>query len=263
MTKPQHGSASRPAPAATARALRRPIPSTNLATLLALGLLFVWLSAAALGAPETPDLSGSWQMDEELSEDPMEKMREQRGGGMRSGGGIGGGGGGGRGGGMGGGGWGAGTGGRPGGGAGGVPPGGMGGTGQPSVPSREEMRERMQEMRASLARLQITQTDSNVRITYADSREQTLTTNNKKSAIETPLGKGTIKAKWRDDGGLLVKTKTERRQTTETYYVTKDGSLLTVLVEMRGEEPMGAISYKRIYRPADPKAEMDREPAPS
>ena len=85
-----------------------------------------------------------------------------------------------------------------------------------SVPSREEMRERMQEMRASLARLQITQTDSNVRITYADSREQTLTTNNKKSAIKTPLGEGTIKAKWRDDGGLLVKTKTERRQTTET-----------------------------------------------
>ena len=46
MTKTaRHGSASRPAPAAAARALRRPIPSTNLAQFLALGLLFVALGS--------------------------------------------------------------------------------------------------------------------------------------------------------------------------------------------------------------------------
>jgi hypothetical protein len=119
----------------------------------------------------------------------------------------------------------------------------------------------MQELRASIEQLNITQTDSSVQIVYADSRELAFTIDNRKSAVETPFGEGTIKAKWRADGGLRVKTRTERRQTTETYYVTKDGSLLTVLVEMRGEGPMGSISYKRIYRPADPGAEMNGEPA--
>ena len=221
------------------------------ATPIALSLLLAWLSGSVLAAAETPNLSGSWQLDKDLSEDPMEKMRERRGGGMRGGG---------RGGGTGGGGgWGGGM----GSGRGGGRPGGMGGGSQAPGQSREEMRQRMQELRASIERLNIHQTDSSVRIVFADSREQTFTTDNKKSTIETPFGEGTIKAKWRDDGGLVVKTKTERGKTIETYYVTRDGLLLTVLVEKASEGPMGSVSFKRIYRPADPEAEMEAEPAGS
>jgi hypothetical protein len=215
--------------------------------LLAPGLLFAWLSAAGPAAAGTSELSGEWQMDKELSEDPLEKMRERPDGGLRGGGG-------GRAGGMGGG-----RGGMGGGRGGGMRGGGSQGPGQ----SRAEMRQKMQELRASLERLQITQTDSTVRIVYGDNREQILPTDNEKAAIDTPFGEGTIRAKWRGDGGLVVKTKTERRKTTETYYVTKDGLLLTVLVEMAGEGPMSNTSYKRIYRPVVPDAEAGGPAAPS
>ncbi len=224
----------------------------RLATPIALSLLLAWLSGSVLAAAETPNLSGTWQLDEDLSEDPMEKMREGGGEGMRGGG---------RGGGMGGGG--GGWGGGMGGGRSGGRAGGMGGGSQAPGQSREEMRQRMQELRASIERLNIHQTDSSVRIVFADSREQTFTTDNKKSTIETPFGEGTIKAKWRDDGGLVVKTKTERGKIIETYYVTRDGLLLTVLVEKASEGPMGSVSFKRVYRPVDPEAEMEAEPASS
>ena len=118
----------------------------------------------------------------------------------------------------------------------------------------------MQQHRASLERIEIVQTDTEVHITYADEREQILTTDNKKAAIETPSGEGTVRARWRDDGGLVVKTKTDRRKTTETYYVTKDGRMLTVLVAMESQGPMGDVSFKRIYRPVDPDAQPDSEP---
>ena len=44
-------------------------------------LLLAWLAGVpAAGADEpNPDLTGTWVLDPELSEDPMEKMRERRG----------------------------------------------------------------------------------------------------------------------------------------------------------------------------------------
>ncbi len=66
--------------------------------------------------------------------------------------------------------------------------------------------------------------------------------------VEGYLGDAEIKAKWRD-GSLVVKTKTDRRTTTETYFLTEGGSLLTVVVEVEGQGPMGSLSFKRIYRP--------------
>lgn len=249
MRRLPHSPAARPgAVAARRHAFRHRLPPEPL--LIALTVMLAWLSGAALGAAETPDLSGTWEMDKELSEDPMEKMRERPSSGMRGGGPGGGRGGPGRGG--------------PGG-----PGGGRGGGARSDGQSREEMRERMREARVGLERLEIAQSGSEVLITYADSREQVLTTDNKKSTIETPFGEGTIRARWRDDGGLLVKTRTERRKTAETYYVTRDGRMMTVLVEMDTGGPMGRVSFKRIYRPAAPgdeaipaeDAETDSVPA--
>ena len=94
---------------------------------------------------------------------------------------------------------------------------------------------------------------------FADGREQDFTANNKKSIIETPMGETELKAKWKG-GGLIVKTKAGERTTTETYQVTEDRRILTVLVEMGGQGPMGTVSFKRIYRPAESEGEAP-EPA--
>ena len=221
--------------------------ATALFFLAMLCLLAVWTAAPLFaGGEDPPDLSGHWEMDQELSEDPMEKMRESRGG-MRGGGGFGG---------RGGGGFGGGRGGGFGGGRGGM--GGGPGRGSGDRPSREEMQQRMEEMRKGYDRLTIVQADSQVRIAFADGREQVLTTDNKKQVLDTPFGEVEVKARWRD-AGLVVNTRGERRSTTETYYVTEDGSLLTVMVEMDPPGSMGPVSFKRIYRPYDPEEIEDED----
>ncbi len=237
-------------------AFGRQFGKSGMGVLVALILLLVWLSgapvpaSAAAGSETAPALSGIWEMDTELSEDPTEMMREQRGSGMRGGGG---GRGGGLGRGRGGGGGGMGGGGR--GTAGGGYPGSMGGGGREPGGSREEMQKRMQGLRESVSRLEIFKTPGSLRIVFADNREQVFTTDNKKNIIETPMGEAEIKAKWRD-GSLVVKTKTDRRTTTETYFLTEGGALLTVVVEVEGQGPMGSLSFKRIYRPAATKTQV-------
>jgi hypothetical protein len=201
-----------------------------------LGLL-VCILGLPLAAAETPDLSGTWEMDKDLSEDPMEVMQRQSGHGLQGDG------------------WGGrpgGVGGTPGGMGG--PPGGLGDRGQRREVPREEMQQRMRELRASLERLEMTQTDGSLSIVFADGREQTFTTDNKKNRLETRRGKAEIKARWRD-GRLVVRTRVDRRLTIETYYLAEGGSLLTIVVETSSEGPVGPLSYKRIYRPVSPHAE--------
>ena len=67
MTDASHSPTNQPTRAGAALAARRHLTATRIATLVALSVLFAWLSASALGATETPDLSGSWQMDKELT----------------------------------------------------------------------------------------------------------------------------------------------------------------------------------------------------
>lgn len=214
-------------------------------------IVFSWLLVSSVGAlaaaaQDPPDLSGHWEMDKELSEDPAEKLRELVGeapgdaGGLRGGGGFGG-----RGGGF--------RSGR------GNLDGGPGRRGGPDRPSREEIERRMEEMKEGFERLVIAQSDAGVRITFADGREQTLTADNKKRRHETPRGETVVRARWKD-AGLIVSSRGERRSTTETYYVTADGSLLTVLVDVETPGPVGIVSFKRIYRPFDPET-SSAEPA--
>ncbi|MDH3253980.1 MAG: hypothetical protein OEM62_03235 [Acidobacteriota bacterium] len=226
----------------------RRLRAAYVGTLVALGFILVCHLESPLAASGTPDLSGTWELDEALSEDPM----QLRGRGGRDSGGFGGGIGGG---GWGGGGWG---GGRPGGGIGSGPPGGMQSS-RDRRESREEMERRMRELRKSVERLRIAQTGDSLRMTFADGREHAIATNNKKTIIETPQGEAEVKAKWRD-GSLIVTTKTGRRATIETYHLTADRTLLTVVVEMASDGPRGPVSFKRIYRPLDAEAESLPEP---
>jgi hypothetical protein len=202
-------------------------PAGSIGIAMTLGLFLAGLAGAPLAAAETPDLSGTWELDRELSEDPLEVMRGQRDGRRARG--------------LGSGGWGDGPEGI------GGPPGGIR-VDREQGKSPEEMRQKMEELRQSVERLELTQTDESVRIVFADGREQTFTTNNKKQSIDTPLGKGEVKARWRD-GILVVRTKIDRHMTVETYYLAEGSDLLTVVVEQSLEGATEPLSYRRIYRP--------------
>lgn len=219
-----------------------PGPATVVGLAAVLTILLVWAAGPELFAKEMPDLSGVWELDNDLSEDPMAVApggAPGSRGGKRGGQGTGG--------------WGGPTGGMGGGRPGGMggPLGGMSGGDRPSRASHEEMRQRGQKLRESVERIEILQDDESVQFDFADGLTQVITTDNKKNLVQTPLGKAEIKARWRD-GSLIVKTKRERRVTLETYHLASDATLLTVVVEATSDGPR-PLSYKRIYRPAAPK----------
>jgi hypothetical protein len=208
--------------------------------LVALAAGWVLLVTPLHAAAERFDLSGVWAIDPELSETPTEGVPE-RGGHMHGPGGMPGG-----------------PGGMPGG-PGGGPGGGRGSWGRGSGPggggdgaedSRKAMRQRMEQMRKRLESLEIAADEATVAIRFADDSELELTTDNEKRTVDTPIGEATVKARW-SEGSLVVETESERHKTTETYVVTTDRSLLTVVVETSGGGPMGSRSYKRFYRPVD------------
>lgn len=139
-------------------------------------------------APENLDLSGSWVLNAELSDDPREMMEQ---GGMQ-GGQMGG-----RPGGM--------TGGRPPGGMGGRrPPGGMGGRGgmEGGAPSEADMRRMQQTMRMATEvprRIVVSHQDSTITIRDALGHSLTLHTNWEKVSQELENdGKVEIRARWHD-----------------------------------------------------------------
>lgn len=223
-------------------------------------LLVLWMAPApANAAAERPDLSGTWQLDTDLSDDPMEAIRQtmesnrsRMSGGFGRGGGMGGGMG--RGGGMGGG--------RP-------SSGGRGGG--DDAQSREAMRSRMESLRKSLERMEIAQTPESISITYGDDRVVTFPTDGKKTEVAGRLGPAEVKASWKKSA-LNVRTESEGRKTTETYKITGDRKLLRVTVRMELGGPMGTIEYTRLYRPAEtpageqPEVESETEadsPAPA
>jgi len=192
---------------------------------------------------ERADLSGVWILDEELSEDPMEKMRESR----RSGGGMSGG--------MGGGGRGGGTsgGGR---GGGGMSGGGRGG-GTQGGESPEGMRGRMGRMREAVKQLTIVHADPALSITTADGRERVLSTDGKKTGFETAMGSGEVWAKWKGEARLVVSMVVDDRESKEIYELTAGGEMLKVTVKTAGMGPMGSVEFTRIYRPAEETAPTD------
>jgi len=213
--------------------LRKP---RNLALVgLALG------ASLALRALDMPNLSGTWRLDKDASDDPKKVMEEARaaapgGGGSGGGGGHGGGGhghGGGGSGAMGGMGSSGGSGGRHGSGSG---PGGQSGTSGPDP-----------EMLAALETLTISHAEPMLTIQAASGRERVVFTDGRVIEEERSHGgKTKVEAQWKD-GRIQIVSKSETgTKVTEAFSITADGAHLTVTTTMEGGR-MGTVTIRRIY----------------
>ncbi|MFQ5524625.1 MAG: hypothetical protein ACE5GX_00055 [Thermoanaerobaculia bacterium] len=208
---------------------------------LALALiLFLGLAAAAGAAAESrnghPDLSGSWTLNEGMSENAIDKMREMRSKGLVGRGGLGGPPGGtGRGGGLDTGSWGRGRGGRR----------GRGLEGDRHGP--------LATIDDGVDAIAIRETDDQLSITYSDNRLRILFTDGRKDKRTGPLGDVVTTAKWNRDGELVVKSKVEGRKTVEIYRL--DATVDRLLVDVTLDTRMGQVTFYRTYdRAPDPKA---------
>ncbi len=240
------------------------------------------LLIAAVGSPATGsdtakrnDFTGTWQLNEELSENPREKMREamsSRGGG-RGGGGRGGGGGGG-GGGRGGGGFGGPGGGGgfgglggsggfggPGGGGGRGGSGGRGGPGGAGGGSREEMQERMRVLEESFQLLEISHREPELIVRYGDEREETIYTDGR--GFDRTVGRGELveaTARWKGKERIVVKAEGERGKVTETWEWVPDAGQLWLTVKTSGSGRMPGFEFRRVYDPVEvDNGEVDDE----
>lgn len=224
---------------------------------IVVGGVSLGLPALAASA-DHPDFSGTWELNEELSDNPREKMQEameQRmappmGG---SGGGMGGGsmGGGGSGGGMGG----AGKGG--GGARGGA--GGMGGPGD-GMPDREEMQRRMRQIGERVRVMKIEHGEAGMIVVYADGNERTLHLDGKKHYRETGRGDLEIKSKWSGDREITVKAKTEDgRRVSEKWELAAEGGLLEVTVKIDGDSRRPSFDLKRVYQRSAVEIDADTD----
>jgi len=86
-----------------------------------------------------------------------------------------------------------------------------------------------------------------VTITYGDGEAVKLAVGSGPSELEGGRGKRTVEAHWSDEGDLVVHTTSRDRTTSETYVLTHDRKLLTVLVE--GRTAHGTLDSRRVYRP--------------
>ena len=196
-------------------------------------------------ANASPDFSGHWVYNVELSDDAREKMREARsasggGGGGRSGG-YGGGGMGGHGGGYGGG-MGGRGGGYGGGGGHGYGGGSRGGSSTPA-PSDSDMQKGKSTVFNPPLELKVTQTDAEMDLDDMAGKVRKLYLTGKK--YKTDDGDAEVKASWKD-GKLQVETKNSHGGSmTETWERVPDGSRLIVHVKIEGG--FGKVDLKRIY----------------
>jgi hypothetical protein len=198
-----------------------------------------------------PDFSGTWSLNEDLSEDPRTKMQEAGGGrGGRGGGGFGGRGGGGEGGG--------GFGGR-----GGMGGGGRRGGGGDSGDKGGDGASRLGETLAAQKVLTISHKDPELVIRDLNGRSRTFFTDARKVEEERSEGTAKIQTKWRDRSVVVV-TKVGDRETTDTYERAADGARLFVTTKMEGGR--APFSFRRVYeapltpmpaegRAAEPKSE--------
>ncbi len=201
----------------------------------------------AFAADTKIDLSGRWSVNDGLSDDPFEKMREAgSGGGSRGGGG-------GEGGGIRGGGFGRG-GGRGGfGGRGGGRQGGGEGGSTSSTPY---------ELLEDARRLVIVQKDPELRVTTGAGKERLFYLDGRK--VEEERGEGTVKIRTKRKGETVV-VDTEfpsGREVVQTYEILKDAGRLVVTTKISGGR-RGSFSFRRVYDPAPEPAPSETAPAPA
>ena len=180
-------------------------------------------------APAVPDLSGTWVLNADASDDPRAQMEElmAQAGGSRPGGRSG-----------------ASPGGRKDGRRGGQQPDGEG-----DGDRREQMRHAMQAALQARSSFTLSQTDAGITFSYGDGSELTLRSDNKKLEQETAWGgEVEIRAKW--EGRFL---EVERKfdggtEVTEEYFLSFMTDQLYVVVSLetgRGEP----IMFRRVYDP--------------
>jgi hypothetical protein len=201
-------------------------------------------------ANSRPDFSGTWTLNDELSEDPRTKMQEAGGGrggrgGGRAGGGEGGGGFGGR------------------GGVGGGGRGGRRGGGGDSGDRGGDGASRIGETLAAQKVLTISHKDPQLLVTDLNGRARTFFTDARKVEEERAEGTAKIQTKWKDRS-IVVVTKLGDREITDTYERAADGARLFLTTKMEGGR--ATFSFRRVYEApltplpaeggaADPKSE--------
>jgi hypothetical protein len=205
---------------------------------LSTGLYFTVLTAGPVG-PGTvtplPDLSGTWTLNESLSQDPRTMLREAAGK-MHPGEGDGGGGG---------------------------RRGGRRGGGNGEAPGAEgEEHPGGADFGLGARDLHISGTATELTLASADGREQrVLHADGQKRSEEKPgVGKVETQAQWKD-GALEVVTKGPKgRRKTEIFEMTHDRKKLYVLITLEGYGRMPAVTFRRVY---DPEPAPAAAPAPS
>ncbi len=192
--------------------------------------ILVTCTAAAVRAAAPGDLSGTWLLNRDASDDPKKKMEEARGDDSGSGGG----------------GYGGGSGmGHHGGHRGG---GGHSRDGGSSGPF---------ETPADSASLLIEHYDPKLVITDGAGREHILYTDGRKTEEERSLGGTTrIYTQWKD-GHVVVETEPEKGPSyTETYSITADRKVLTVTLRFKAHGKRPALEIRKVYDAAVPKEEL-------
>jgi hypothetical protein len=186
--------------------------------------------AQGLAALDLPNLTGTWQLNKDQSDDPEKVIKNARSSGGGGGSGFSGGG----------------TGRHRGGGGG---SGGRGGNGDSSSSSSSGG---FDERFAALDTLQIDHKDPSLSITDAAGRERTLYTDGRKTEEEHSYGGTTaVTASWKD-GHLEVVSKPESgAKITETYTVAADHSQMTVTTKVDGGRS-GSYTIHRVYDAAAP-----------
>ena len=203
-------------------------------------------ASLALRALDMPNLSGTWQLDKDASDDPKKVMEEARaaapgGGGPGGGGGHGGGG-------HGHGGGGSGTMGGMGssGGSGGRHGSGSGNGGEPGAPGPDP------EMLAALETLTISHAEPKLTIQDASGRERVVFTDGRVIEEERSHGgKTKVEAQWKDGHIQIVSKPETGAKVTEAFSITADGSHLTVTTKLEGGRA-GTITIRRIYAAVKP-----------
>jgi hypothetical protein len=201
---------------------------------LGLGVLLAWTAAAAPAAAPG-DLSGTWKLNRDASDDPRKKMQEAQEQGDGSGG-------------RGSSGW---SGGRHG--------GHRGGGGAPS----DDGGPPPSDTAAAKETLRIEHQDPRLAITDATGRQLVVYTDGRKTEEEHSSGGTTkITGRWKD-GFVVLEIEPEHGPSrTETYSVTADGKRLTIMTRFKGRGSRGDVEIRRVYDAASPEEEPAPEAAP-
>jgi len=193
---------------------------------------------ASAASADRVDFSGSWQLDKNLSEDPLSEMshamEEQRramemaadqGGGGVAGGGMG-------------------T-------AGGM---GSGPVRVDDTLERERMERRLDELGKRLEEMSVTHEGDKLTVRYADGHERILYTDGKKHYRESGIGDLETRTKWKGHREIVVKATLENgHKVTETWELGPDDGMLYVKTSMKGQGWEPTFGFKQVYKPASPE----------